>query len=574
VPKFRTHIWPVIHVTNNREARGVLGSLLLSWGAISEAQLSDALAEQRETRERLGEILIRRGADPEQIARALARQLRLPYAEPPLRPEAAALKVVNRALATRLRAIPLVLHEKTLHVAVVDPLDLAALDDLEFQTGRRVQSLVASANSVQAALSAYDRDAVAQLVQRLPTRAVAAEDDVDALQRASEAAPIVSLVEHLLQQSVGLGASDVHIEPMEGVLRVRVRVDGLLTSVAELPTSTAGAVVSRLKVMGGLDIASKRVPQDGRATVRVQSRTYALRLSTLPTQAGEKVVLRILDPENSATPLDQLGMSEENLRTFRLMLEQPHGLILVTGPTGSGKTTTLYAALASLDRERRNLITLEDPVEYRLPGITQVQVHAKAGLDFATSLRAVLRQDPDVIMVGELRDRETVEVALAAAATGHLVLSTLHTNDAPSTVTRLLNMGAPPYLLASALIGVLAQRLVRRVCGYCGEKSRKGGSGEVGDGRKRGTEEEREAEAVEAVGCGRCLHGYRGRCGIYEVMPVSLALRELIGRRAPAHVLRRRAQEEGMNTLGDDALRLLQLGITTHTEIRPFITRP
>jgi type II secretory ATPase GspE/PulE/Tfp pilus assembly ATPase PilB-like protein len=264
-----------------------------------------------------------------------------------------------------------------------------------------------------------------------------------------------------------VGASDIHVEPLEGRLRVRVRVDGQLREMAELPVTTAPAVVSRLKIMGDLDIASKRVPQDGRATVRVQGRLYALRLSTLPTQMGEKVVLRILDPENSATPLDQLGMSASNLACLRVMLQSPHGLILVTGPTGSGKTTTLYSALASLDRERRNLITLEDPVEYRLPGVTQVQVHQRAGLDFATSLRALLRQDPDVIMVGELRDRETVEVALAAAATGHLVLSTLHTNDAPSTITRLLNMGAPPYLLASALVGVLAQRLVRRVCAHC-----------------------------------------------------------------------------------------------------------
>ncbi|MGH7467549.1 MAG: GspE/PulE family protein [Longimicrobiales bacterium] len=541
----------------------VLGKLLLAERAISEAELAAALQEQRTSRERLGEILIRRGTDPEHIARALAQQLRLPYAQPPLRPEASALKVVSRALATRLKAVPLTVQDKVLRVAVVDPLDLAALDDLGFQTSKRVQPLVASGPAVQTALGAYDADAVAQLVQRIPTRSVEVDDDVAALQRASEAPPIVGLVEHLLQQSVTLGASDVHIEPCEGVLRVRVRVDGLLTRVAELPTTAAAAVVSRLKVMGGLDIASKRVPQDGRATVRVQGRTYALRMSTLPTQNGEKVVLRILDPENSATPLEQLGMGDCDLTRLRLMLESPHGLILVTGPTGSGKTTTLYAALASLDRERRNLITLEDPVEYRLPGITQVQVHARAGLGFATSLRAVLRQDPDVIMVGELRDQETVEVALAAAATGHLVLSTLHTNDAPSTVSRLLNMGAPPYLLASALIGVMAQRLVRRVCVYCAsvrdatvqERAQLGGI----------------TQLAEAVGCSSCLHGYRGRTGAYEVMVVSAAQRELIARGAPADELRNSACAEGMKTLALDALRLLQSGVTTAQEVRPFL---
>ena len=541
----------------------VLGRLLVSSGSITETELNSALTEQRSTRERLGDLLIRRGTDPEHIARALAQQLRLPYAEPPLRPEPAALKAVNRALATRLKAVPLVVLEKGLRVAVVDPLDLAGLDDLEFQTGRRVQPLVASANSVQTALGMYDANAVAQLVQRIPARVVEAEDDVVALQRASEAPPIVSLVEHLLQQAVARAASDVHVEPLEGELRVRVRVDGLLTGIAQLPQSATGAIVSRLKVMGGLDIASKRVPQDGRATVRVQGRTYALRVSTLPTQLGEKVVLRILDPENSATPLEQLGLRESDLQRFRRMLGLPHGLILVTGPTGSGKTTTLYSALASLDRERRNLITLEDPVEYRLPGVTQVQVHQRAGLGFATSLRAVLRQDPDVIMVGELRDQETVEVALAAAATGHLVLSTLHTNDAPSTVTRLLNMGAPAYMLASALIGVIAQRLVRRVCAHCSTL--------------RDTTIQEQAwlpgtiQLASAAGCSNCLLGYRGRNGLYEVMTVSGAQRELISTGASTDQLRSAARTAGMKTLTDDALRLLQSRLTTTDEVRPFL---
>jgi type IV pilus assembly protein PilB len=462
-----------------------------------------------------------------------------------------------------LKAVPLVVVEKGLRVAVVDPLDLAGLDDLEFQTGKRVQPLVASAAAVQNALCAYDADAVAQLVQRIPARASESDDDLVALQRASEAPPIVSLVEHLLQQAVARGASDVHVEPGEDLLRVRVRIDGLLTGIAQMPQSTTAAVVSRLKVMGGLDISSKRVPQDGRATVRVQGRTYALRVSTLPSQHGEKVVLRILDPENSATPLDQLGMSSSDLERFRFMLGLPHGLILVTGPTGSGKTTSLYSALASLDRERRNLITLEDPVEYRLPGVTQVQVHQRAGLGFATSLRAVLRQDPDVIMVGELRDQETVEVALAAAATGHLVLSTLHTNDAPSTVTRLLNMGAPSYMLAAALIGVIAQRLVRRVCAHCAAT-------------RAVTETEQAwlhdvARLPVATGCPSCLHGYRGRNGVYEVMTLAGAQRELIARGASTDELRRSARAAGMSTLADDATRLLRSGLTTADEVRPLL---
>ncbi len=522
----------------------VLGKLLVASQAISEVELSTALQEQRQTRERLGEVLIRRGVDAELIARALAQQLRLDYAEPPLRPEPAALKLVNRALAERLRAVPLSVRDKNTMVALADPLDLAAVDDLEFQTGRRVTPLVASAASIESGLKAYDADTVVKLVSRLPGARTAAPADPElaALQRASEAAPIVALVDHLLHQAIAMGASDLHIEPTEQGLQVRARLDGLLSCIAALPADAALAVVSRLKILAGLDISVKRRPQDGRATLRVQERTYALRLSTLPTRLGEKVVLRVLDPQNSALPLDQIGLSTDSLQKLRRMLDAPHGLILVTGPTGSGKTTTLYSALGSLDRETRNIITIEDPVEYRLAGITQVQVHARAGLGFAAALRAILRQDPDIIMVGELRDEETVDVALQAASTGHLVLSTLHTNDAPSTVSRLLNLNAPAYLLASALVGIVAQRLVRRVCRHCG-----------------------------GAGCGRCRQGYRGRTGVYEMMPISARLSQLIGESATADVLREQARSEGMLMLSEDAGRLVSQGVTTRLEAQPLM---
>ncbi|MEX2283310.1 MAG: GspE/PulE family protein [Gemmatimonadota bacterium] len=522
----------------------VLGKLLVASQAISEGELSAALLEQRDTRERLGEVLIRRGTDAEVIARTLAQQLRLNYAQPPLRPEPAALKLVNRALAERLRAVPLVVRDKSADVALADPLDLAAVDDLEFQTGRRVTLLVASAAAIESGLKAYDAETVVKLVNRLPAARTAAPADAEvaALQRASEAAPIVALVDHLLHQAIALGASDLHIEPSEAGLLVRARLDGLLSCIAALPAEAALAVVSRLKILAGLDISIKRRPQDGRATLRVQDRVYALRLSTLPTRLGEKVVLRILDPQNSALPLDQIGLPEDSFRKLRRMLDAPHGIILVTGPTGSGKTTTLYSALGALDRETRNIITIEDPVEYRLPGITQVQVHARAGLGFAAALRAILRQDPDVIMVGELRDEETVDVALQAAGTGHLVLSTLHTNDAPSTVSRLFNLKAPAYLVASALVGIIAQRLVRLVCSQCG-----------------------------GSGCGRCRQGYRGRTGVYEVMPVTPALRDLIAQAAPDEALRTQARADGMRLLTEDARRLVAAGITTAQEAAPLL---
>ncbi len=531
----------------SRAAPRVLGRLLVTAGVITEVELSAALQEQRQTRQRLGEILTRRGVDGEHIARALAVQQRLPYVHPPLVPEPAALKLVSRALAVRLHALPLSAQERSVQVALADPLDLTALDDLQFQTGRRVTPHVASSAAIEAGLRAYDADRVVRLVSRLPGQSAPraqpdAGDEIDALQRAAEAAPIVALVEELLQQSIGLGASDIHVEPSEQGLQVRARVDGILVPVATLPADAAPAIVSRLKVLAGLDISIKRKPQDGRAPLRVRERDYALRVSTLPTQGGEKVVLRILNPHAAIVTLDQLGFSAADAARFTRMIEAPHGLLLVTGPTGSGKTTTLYAALGTIDRLHRNVITLEDPVEYRLQGAAQVQVHKRAGLSFAAALRAVLRQDPDVIMVGELRDKETAEVALAAAVTGHLVFSTLHTNDAPSAVARLLNLGVPPYLIAAALIGVVAQRLTRKLC-----------------------------EACAGAGCGRCHKGYRGRTGVFEVFEITPAVRSLISRRAPTSYLRAAARSSGFTTLGEDARRVVTSGLTSEAEVLPLL---
>lgn len=576
--------------------RRVLGQLLLAAGAMDEERLANALAEQRKSGERLGEILIAQGLDPEVVARSLAQQLGLAYAAPPLTPDPDAIGTVDRGLAMRYRVVPLELVGRGIRIAISDPLDLAVLDDLRFQTGRRVEAVVATRSAIDAALAlAYGADIVSALVARLPGGAGAGmvgervagrvpayggetdtgregggdgeTEETQALRRASEAPPVVALVDLILQRAAAVGASDIHVEPGEGRLRVRVRVDGVLREIMELPEETGAGIASRLKIMAGLDIAVKRRPQDGRSAVRIGGREMALRVSTLPSLDGEKVVLRILATENAGRELEELGFEPSTLRRFRALLGRGHGVILVTGPTGSGKTTTLYGALAGLDRERRNVLTLEDPVEYRLSGLTQVQVHRKAGLDFAAALRSVLRQDPDVIMVGELRDRETVETALAAALTGHLVLSTLHTNDAPSAVTRLSEMGAPHYLIASGLIGVLAQRLVRRVCEHCREERAPTPS------ELEGVPEALHPDSVfVARGCIRCEGtGYSGRIGVHELLVVNGTIRELIMRRAPTDEVRDAARAAGLRTLGQDAWDRVRAGVTTIEEVRPLV---
>ena len=548
----------------------VLGRLLVTAGAATEAEVAAALEEQLRTRERLGEVLVRRGMDPEQVARALARQLQLPYAPPPLAPDTAALRLVRPELARRLRVLPLALTERGVRIATAEPLDLNGLDDLQFQSGRRVEPVVASAVAIERALgTAFGQREVQAVLDRLPGRPVPTSAGVPEdgeLRQAAEAPPIVALVELVLERAVAMGASDVHFEA-GAPTRVRTRIDGVLREVLRIPEHAAPAVVSRLKVMAEMDIAVRRRPQDGRAAVRVGGRELSLRVSTLPSSLGEKVVLRLLDPENAARPLDELGLDSDVRDRFLRLLSRPHGLLLVTGPTGSGKTTTLYGALAILDRERRNIVTLEDPVEYRLPGITQVQVHPRAGLSFAKALRAVLRQDPDVVMVGELRDRATLEVALAAALTGHLVLSTLHTNDAAGAVARLLDMGAAPYLVAGALVGVLAQRLARRLCPECRAERRFPAAELAAVGLPAV-----DLHAFAAAGCPRCGgHGYRGRIGIYELLAADSRLRELVLRRAPVDALREAARDAGTATLGQDAWRKVTAGATSLDEVRPLL---
>ncbi len=499
-----------------------------------------ALDEQRRTGERLGEVLVRAGAASEEaVARALSVQLGLPYAPAPLQPEEDALQLIRPELARARAVLPLRALPRALQVAMADPLDLSTVDDLAFQSGRRVDAIVAAPTSILEGLDrAYGCD-LDRLVEALPSelRRTGTRHEEE-LERATRSAPVVRLVDRILHDAVEVGASDIHVEETGGDVRVRYRVDGVLRRTMDLPAASRRAVVSRIKVMAGMDISVRRRPQDGRIPLPHGQRRLTLRTSTLPVNGGEKAVVRILDPDAAPRSLDVLGMAPADLAGVRSLLRAGEGVLLAAGPTGSGKSTTLFAALSEIDRDRQNVVTLEDPVEYRLPGANQVQVDRRAGLGFADALRAVLRQDPDVVMVGEIRDPETAEIAMAAAVTGHLVLSTIHTTDAPGAVTRLLNMGVPPYLVAGGLAGVIAQRLVRRACPRC-----------------RGR------------GCEACGDGHRGRTGVFQVLVITDAVRDEVTHGATTAGLRRLAREGGMGTLAEDARRAVAEGLTSPHEI-------
>ena len=512
-------------------------------GALDDASLELALAAQRESGERLGIAAVRIGLlHEETVANALSEQLGLPVEVGPLEPDAAAVRLVRGVFARQRKVVPLQLDGRTLRVAMEDPLDLTTIDELQFQSGRRVQPVVATPSAIQEGLRAGYEGEVSALARQLPKTLASGtppplgghEADAD------EKTPLVRIVDLLLQRTVEGGASDLHVEQGADGVVVRERVDGILRNVTELPAAARAAFLSRIKVLAGMDISVKRRPQDGGFPLTVGDRALSVRVSTLPVEGGEKAVLRILDPRAVPADLANLGFSPEDLARIRALLGGGQGVILTAGPTGSGKSSTLFGALGELDRGALNVVTLEDPVEYRVRGVSQVQVNPRSGLTFPSALRSVLRQDPDVIMVGEIRDRETAEIAMSAAITGHLVLSTLHTIDAPSGITRLLQMGVPPHLLAGGLAGIIAQRLVRRVCARC-----------------RGS----------PSGCSSCRRGYRGRTGIFQVLAVSDAIREAIGSGMGESVVRRRAEDEGMRTLGDDARRKIEEGLTSEVEV-------
>jgi type IV pilus assembly protein PilB len=545
-----------------------LGQILIELGYITNDQLEVALEEHRKTPKSLGRVLIDLGMIKEaNLVRALAEQVGLEFvdlADHPIDPTATVL--LPEALARRYRALPIGERDGKLLVAMSDPANVYALDDIRTITGRDVQPVVATANDVERAIQKY-AGMDSQVEAMASIAAEQAEDEVD-LEAALEDAPIVKLVNAIMTQAVGDRASDVHLEPAEKNVRIRFRVDGVLHEpMPPAPKNIQGGLISRLKVMADLNIAEKRVPQDGRISMKVGGRALDLRVATLPTVWGEKVVIRVLDKSNALLKLEDLGFLEGPYERYAESFRKPYGAILVTGPTGSGKSTSMYATLNILNEVDKNIITVEDPVEYRLPGVNQVQVNPKAGLTFASALRSILRADPDIVLIGEIRDKETATIAIEAALTGHLVLSSLHTNDAPSAISRLIEMDVETFLVASAIDCVIAQRLGRKLC----ERCKVGYAPEHAELEAAGYPEWLWGEITEiykAVGCPACSNtGYRGRIGLYEVMPMTEEIERLTVERASSESIKTVAVQQGMITLRDDGLEKVRMGVTSLEEV-------
>jgi type IV pilus assembly protein PilB len=548
--------------------RDKIAARLLEAGLIDEAQIEQAREQQKADGGSLGLALVRIGAVDEKIyTEFLGKVYNLPVVDlDNARIAAECIDLIPADVANKFQVLPLERRGRVLTVAMANPSNIFAIDDIKFITSLDVQPVVGSELAIKRAIERHyaTADSLASIMEGIEDdiEVVEEQDDADMGGGEEQNAPVVKLVNTLLAEAVKLGASDIHIEPYERHMRVRYRVDGVLQEVMEPPVKLKAAITSRLKIMSELDIAERRIPQDGRIKLKVGDKKIDLRVSTLPCIFGEKVVMRILDKGNLTLDLANFGMEEKALKDVYDNVAKPYGMVLVTGPTGSGKTTTLYSCLSRVNNPDVNIMTAEDPVEYNLDGINQVQVRDEVGLTFAAALKAFLRQDPNIVMVGEIRDLETGSIAVKAALTGHLVLSTLHTNDAPATINRMIDMGLEPFLVASSTNLIMAQRLVRRICRNCA------------------TEQQVSAEALQDIGlpadttvmhgkgCEQCGgSGYKGRQGLYEVMPITPALRELILDRASTSEIRRQAQAEGMLTLRDDGLVKIRKGVTTVEEV-------
>jgi type IV pilus assembly protein PilB len=547
-----------------------LGQILLEQGLLDQEQLDRALEEHRNTPKSLGRVLIDLGYIRERdLVRALAEQVGLEFVDlSDYRIDAGIATMIPEPICRRYRALAIDERDGRLLVAMSDPANVYALDDIRTITGREVQPVVATANDVEQAIAKFS--GMGDQVEALAAEAVEgldSEADMADVEAAVEDAPIVKLVQAIMTQAVADRASDVHIEPSERDVRVRFRVDGVLHEVMHSPKSIQGGLISRLKVMADLNIAEKRVPQDGRIGMRVNTKQLDLRLATLPTVYGEKIVIRILDKSSALMQLSELGFLEHSYKRYEEAFRKPYGAILVTGPTGSGKSTSLYATLNILNTPDKHIVTVEDPVEYRLGGVNQIQVNPKAGLTFASALRSILRADPDIILIGEIRDRETAMIAVESALTGHLVLSSLHTNDAPSAITRLIEMEVETFLVASAVDCVVAQRLARKLCERCADRYEP----DHAELLEAGVPESQLSEPgtfFRAVGCASCANtGYRGRIGLYEVMLMSEEIERLTVERASSDAIRAVAIEQGMLTLRDDGLEKARAGQTSIEEI-------
>jgi type IV pilus assembly protein PilB len=528
-------------------------------------RVDEAIERGRGEGKSAGDLLLEEGViNADQLARATAKRFGLWHADlSVLKTDLASLNLISSQAARRLNAAPIGFDEGgRLRVAICDPSNVIALDDLKLMTGHEVQPVVASIDDIQGLIGRMSRldEAVAEAVEEGEAELA----DVTEIRESADDAPVIKLVNSIIAQAVEELASDIHFEPDGRDMRVRFRVDGVLRETTTIPRRMVAGVVSRVKIMADLDIAEKRVPQDGRVSLTVDGHAIDTRVVTMPRVDGEGIVLRILDKSAALIGLDQLGMSESCAEVFEAGFRRAHGAVLATGPTGSGKSTTLYGALNAINDVERNIITIEDPVEYQLAGINQLQMNLKAGLTFASGLKAMLRADPDVIMVGEIRDGETAKIAIEAALTGHLVLSTLHTNDAPSAITRLTEMGIEPFLTASAVCTIVAQRLVRRLCTHCKRQT----TLSVSSLERAGFSVAFDLDAFEPVGCGRCGHtGYKGRTGLYEVIAITDEIRDLTVERAPAEEIRKIAVAQGMRPLRADGFEKVKNGITSIAEV-------
>jgi type IV pilus assembly protein PilB len=549
----------------SQKAGEKLGLLMLRTGAITEHQLNDALEVHRATGAPLGRVLVDLGyASSGTVLSMVAKQVGIEYIDfSETRPDPGAIAMVPREVAARYTLMPVRFDDGVLIVAMADPQNVLALDDVRIMSGHDIKPAISTRDAILVAIEEFYR--LAEHIDTDFLDGIESEVDLDTLTEVTDDAPIVKLVNYIINKAVTDRASDIHIEPQERDLRVRYRVDGVLHEVMRSPKATQNAIISRFKIMAEMDIAENRKPQDGHSAVTIGGHSMDLRVSTLPTVYGERVVLRILRKDNILFKLEDLGFLPQSLERFETAFRKPYGTILVTGPTGSGKSTTLYAAVNVLNSPERHILTAEDPVEYRLAGVNQIQTNVKAGLTFARALRSFLRCSPDVILVGEIRDQETAKIAIESALTGHLVLSTLHTNDAAGAVTRLVEMGVEPFLVSSAVDCVLAQRLARKLCPDCREEYEPPPQMLIDAGYAEGSFPD---VLYRPVGCNKCGNtGYRGRTGIHEVMLITEEISDLTVRDATAEEIRLKAIEQGMLTLKQDGLEKARLGWTSLEEV-------
>lgn len=561
-----------------------MADVFVGSGLVSDEQLAQAVEKQRQlkTQEPIGDLLVSMGLITERDrVRCLGEQWGVPYVDlTEIQISDEITSAVTQELARRFKVIPIEHSPKRLTLAMKNPLDIFAIDEIRLITGKEVEAVIATEEDIINAISANYRtevnvtEAVAGVMKDLDEATITLTEGDDAdnitieqLKELSGEAPVVRLANMIISRGITDKASDIHIEPAKDGLRIRYRVDGILADGMTLPKKAQASITSRIKIMADMDISEKRAPQDGRISATIEGRPYDFRVSTLPAVFGEKIVMRVLDKSNISVGLHKLGLLPYTFEMFESMIQRTYGIILVTGPTGSGKSTTLYSVLAKLNSGEKNILTIEDPVEYELSGITQSMVNNRAGMTFASGLRSMLRQDPNIIMVGEMRDQETAMIAIEAALTGHLVLSTLHTNDAPGSVARLLDMGVESFLIASSIAGVLAQRLLRTICVKCKEPYTPPKDAIKRLGMNLDILDKSEVTFFRGRGCDGCKGtGYKGRVGVYELMPVNDKVRELILARASSYAIREAAIEAGMRTLKDDAMEKILLGITTLEE--------